>query len=535
LAETLANALAYAHQKGIVHRDLKPANVLLTSDGVPKIADFGLAKLLATETPLTHIGDVLGTPSYMPPEQADGKTAYVGTLVDIYALGAILYELLTGRPPFRAPTDTETLRQVRAGNLVPPSYLQPGVPADLEAICLKCLEHEPRRRYSTAEDLADDLRNFLSGKPTTARPVGLFGGLYKWSRRKPVHAFVYLIACAVFAALLEQHFVPPINENEGRVTNLADDINQQVESLSRVILQSARDPQLVGLLDSPGDNEALISKQLAKTRDECASIFPRPREDYPIMNWSVIDRNARLISDGIGVHRHVQGRKYSFRDYTRHFYSSESSSQHDEVYCSRVIQAESDGLFKFVLETRVWKADRMLGLHGVTVLVGPRFMGIDMNREAAGMAVVGPMDTNVREGTPQLRTDYVVILSQKYSTVGQNITAVQDVYRTTFEAFDRDSGLTKCGQFWGPDGFMVHFARVGKTHYVVMGEKPRPFPLNVSVGWLLGIGSCGIILLIYVAASRLARRFGKSAYCLWFLRKVAFCEEAGASSDGKNP
>jgi WD40 repeat protein len=186
LVETLARAMHHAHRQGIVHRDLKPANVLLSADGMPKIADFGLAKRLE-DAGRTRAGAVLGTPSYMAPEQASGAKD-VGPPADVYALGALLYECLTGRPPFRAPTVPETLEQVRTQEPVPPRQLQPTVPRDVETICLKCLRKEPARRYAGAEPLADDLRRFLDGGPIQTRPVGGAERLWRWYRRDPVLA-----------------------------------------------------------------------------------------------------------------------------------------------------------------------------------------------------------------------------------------------------------------------------------------------------------------------------------------------------------
>jgi WD40 repeat protein/tetratricopeptide (TPR) repeat protein len=198
LLQTLADTLHHAHQRGVVHRDLTPANVLLAARGtagdarpqavefLPKITDFGLAKLLTgAASGRTQTGAVLGTPSYMAPEQAGGKAKEVGPAADTYALGAILYECLTGRPPFKAETPLDTMLQVMSEEPVPPSRLQPKVPRDLETVCLKCLQKSPARRYASAELLADDLRRFAAGKAIAARPVGTAERAWRWCRRNP--------------------------------------------------------------------------------------------------------------------------------------------------------------------------------------------------------------------------------------------------------------------------------------------------------------------------------------------------------------
>jgi serine/threonine-protein kinase len=199
LVRTLAGAVHEAHRRGIVHRDLKPANVLLSGDGVPKITDFGLAKLLDAAAGLTATGEVMGTPSYMAPEQTGQTTDSIGPATDVYALGAILYELLTGRPPFKAATPLDTLFQVVNQEPVPPRQLQPKVPRDLETICLRCLRKEPARRYASADALADDLGRFLQGQPIQARPTGLGERCVKWVRRQPALAAL-LAVCAVTVA-----------------------------------------------------------------------------------------------------------------------------------------------------------------------------------------------------------------------------------------------------------------------------------------------------------------------------------------------
>src|SRR5262245_25725156 len=199
VVQQVAAAVAYAHQHGVIHRDLKPANILLgegqafqpdSSESshvrlesltyVPKITDFGLAKQVQRDSGVTASGQGMGTPSYMPPEQAAGRTDAIGPAADIYSLGAILYCLLAGRPPFQAASVMETLKQVLGQEPVPPRQLNAVVPRDLETIRMKCLQKEPAKRYASASDLSHDLRRFLNGEPILARPVGRIERAWRW-------------------------------------------------------------------------------------------------------------------------------------------------------------------------------------------------------------------------------------------------------------------------------------------------------------------------------------------------------------------
>ena len=202
LVEAIAWGIAVAHRQGIIHRDLKPSNVLLTVDGTPKVTDFGLAKTLGLDTDLTLTQYILGSPSYMAPEQAEGRARQVGPEADVYALGAILYELVTGRPPFKAATALETLEQVRSSTPVPLGRLQPKLTRDLETICLKCLEKEPARRYATAGELADELGRFRRHEPIRARPLGRAARLVRLGRRNPALAAAAGLAVLASLALL---------------------------------------------------------------------------------------------------------------------------------------------------------------------------------------------------------------------------------------------------------------------------------------------------------------------------------------------
>jgi serine/threonine protein kinase/Tfp pilus assembly protein PilF len=232
LVHTLALAVHYAHQRGVVHRDLKPANILLQSKSeirgaeserevrdsasdfglrvsdfspisafAPKITDFGLAKRLDVDSGQTRSGEVVGTPSYMAPEQAAGRSRLVGPAADVYALGAILYEMLTGRPPFKAETPVETVRQVVTEEPVRPTRLQPKVPRDLETICLQCLQKEPERRYATAVALAEDLQRFLGGEPISARPTPWWEVGAKWAKRRPALAGLVVVSMLAMLSL----------------------------------------------------------------------------------------------------------------------------------------------------------------------------------------------------------------------------------------------------------------------------------------------------------------------------------------------
>ncbi len=217
LVEILARAVHYAHEQGVVHRDLKPANILLTAAGTPKIADFGLAKCLDLDAGATGSAMLIGTPSYMAPEQAMGQGRTVGAPADVYALGVILYQMLIGRPPLVGPTPLETVQLVASEEPVALRSLQRSLPRDLETICLKCLHKDPARRYGSASALADDLDRFLNDRPIQARPAGLGERGWRWCRRNPVMATltasvsVLLVVAVVVATWLGRERAAALN------------------------------------------------------------------------------------------------------------------------------------------------------------------------------------------------------------------------------------------------------------------------------------------------------------------------------------
>jgi serine/threonine protein kinase len=263
LLEVLARTLHAVHQAGFIHRDLKPANILFAGGEVsgrvvsgettatthdsgltahdsrlttrqPKITDFGLVKDLTTDQKLTRTGTAMGTPCYMAPEQAGGSESSIGPGTDIYALGAILYELLTGRPPFLADTVADTLTQLRFQEPISPARLRPKLPRDLATICLKCLEKSPRKRYASALSLAEDLRRFQSREPIRARPVGVAESAYRWCRRRPVVAALLALCGLLLAALVSVVLV-----YNARLAEYVESERQQIVQLNIIVGERA--------------------------------------------------------------------------------------------------------------------------------------------------------------------------------------------------------------------------------------------------------------------------------------------------------
>ena len=326
--EALADAVQHAHDRGILHRDIKPDNVILaptsaSGEFLPRLTDFGLAKLVEEVGEETRSEPRVGTLTYMAPEQAAGRRGEVGPAADVYALGSTLYEVLTGRPPFRGEGEAETLRLIAESEAVSPRSLRPGLPRDLETICLKCLRKEPGRRYGSAGLLRDDLRRFLEGRPIVGRPVSLPDRAWGWARRRPgVAALVGLVVVlagvlaaglAGWVAWLEWHH-RELELHVARADRNAEEARKQSRIAEDRRRLADRHHHAEGLRRA---REALDARQLELAQDILHDLRPAPTPTTPAASPG--DISARPIASsrssggtrrpsGVGPRRRTPGR-----------------------------------------------------------------------------------------------------------------------------------------------------------------------------------------------------------------------------------
>lgn len=351
----IAEAVHYAHGQGVLHRDLKPHNVLIDAQDEPRITDFGLARQIDVDSDLTISGAVIGTPSYMPPEQAAGQRQQIGRTSDVYSLGAILYDLLTGRPPFRADTPVETLRQVIDTEPAPLRLVNRKVPRDLETICLKCLAKTPAERYPSAQELADDLGRFLRDEPIHASPVGTAGRLWRWSRRQPALASLAGAVGLQFLLLGVAAFILRHDVGIGVLDNARDKAGRIAGELLRLRLA------VHGVASSPELADLLKANDLPGLRGFLASRLGQPNTNLPPwirgQNWVLMTNGLTMLRWPRPQDEHRLLHNRSGRDYFAGAVARKGNHGVDAVHISQIYRSAEDDQYKFGASEVVRDAD----------------------------------------------------------------------------------------------------------------------------------------------------------------------------------
>ncbi|HEV3344701.1 MAG TPA: serine/threonine protein kinase [Pirellulales bacterium] len=433
----VAEAIHYAHEHGILHRDLKPSNVLIDETDQPRITDFGLAKRIDRDPDATISGAIVGTPSYMSPEQGLGRVA-VGPATDVYSLGAMLYDLLCARPPFQADSPLETLRQVRDCEPASPRILNPHVPRDLETICLKCLAKETHRRYASAADVATELGRFLAGEPIHARPLGTLGRVARWTRRHPLATGVMVTTAALLMVVsaatlsvareLERQLRHEVLEsNKYAARNVASTLRGQLTHWGDAVARVAGETDLIEALERGASTELLQNFITARHKD-FASVeggLVKPGDPPIFTNWFILDPRGIALARS-PVLADFLGRDYSFRDY----FQGAIHAKTGEIHVSHVYLSENDRLYKFALSSPIRRGvdAPLLGVLVATVATDSSFGLPHLHDQRRKAALVGPLDP-IREqaGSQTTARPEVILVHPAYTEPGKRAVAVESV------------------------------------------------------------------------------------------------------------
>jgi serine/threonine-protein kinase len=507
LMEKVARAIHHAHSRnpGVLHLDLKPGNILLTADGQPRVTDFGLSVRVETIDP-PGLGAPMGPPTdpdppddlsatfaragivgtlpFLSPEMAGGLWSEVSTASDIYGLGAVLYTMLTGREPFRGKDAGETLALIRRGDLTSARALNPAVDRELNAICVRCLNREPGRRYGSADALANDLRRWLGRRPTLAggKPSAVREARF-WARRHPlwllavgiVLVLLWLGGIAVSVAELRA-------ENVQEAARLASQVDRELRLIRRATQILARDPRLhaaftAGTDPDPAAGRRGAIEEFLKSAIESENLFGIAGGN-PFVNIFVLGPNGVLLADSMADSPAV-GQSFAVRDYYRAFFEPGSPRPRDEVYVARSFRSVKDGRYKIAISTRVWgNRGELLGLLVANFTIGPRLIDVDLRQELGDVAVLCPMDrSDPAPGADNHRriAPYIAVLDRQYADNG----GVQPATFPSPQLPDFQGNSTLGHVTRGPwGGRFVDYHRVGQTHLVVVLRRQCPWPLS---------------------------------------------------------
>jgi serine/threonine-protein kinase len=507
LVERVARAIHHAHTRnpGVLHLDLKPGNILLTADGQPRVTDFGLSvRIEAMDPPgrapgfedanTPDVADdrsatferagIVGTLPYLSPEMAGGRWSEVSTASDVYGLGAILYAMLTGREPFRGRDAGETLALVVQGNLTPPRTLNPAVDRELEAVCLKCLDRDPGRRYGSADAMANDLSRWLDRRPTLAggRPSAIREARF-WARRHPLGlASAGLVVLLLWVAVLAIRTGELRAENAREAIQLARVVDRELRLIRRATMLLAGDPRLreaVESFPSPAQHEQQRQaiEAFLRTAIEVENLFGIAGEN-PFVNVFVLDADGVLRADTL-VGSSSVGKRFHVRDYYRTFFDAGSARPENDAYVARSFFSVKDRQYKIAVSTPIWgEADMLLGLLVANFTIGPRLIDVDLRTEAGEAVVLCPIDRSdpLRGlGDPHPPWPYLAVLDRRYDRGSRNPSPpVEPSHLPDFQG-NPDLDHATAGP-WG--GRLVDYHRVGQTHLIVRLSRQCPWPLS---------------------------------------------------------
>ena len=433
-----AEAIEHAHRHDIIHRDVKPSNLLIDQDDRVRVTDFGVACCLEAGPDATASGAVLGTPGYMSPEQASGHRSRLGPAADVYSLGATLYALLTGRPPFQADTPLETLRQELNESPARPRVVNRNIPADLETIALKCLHKEPTHRYASAQALADDLRRYLDGQPILARRVSPLNRVWRWSRRNPALAtltFFSVVLALVLASAatlrladaqsaatqLAERNAAALRTNAADAARQAERMRFELRELSRPVLELARDASLIAALQRRDIPTALAQLERIATAVNAAESDVRwVNRAAPFESWFLLDTNGVPLARWPAMPGPAS---FSDRDYLHGALDNAGAAGLGAVHVSRVYRSRMDGLHKVGLSVAVTESGRVLGV----VMASLSTAGTaPLNDDARKTALLARLDPEPGDtATNQL----VVLLHPAYSAKVPAVVLSADEFR----------------------------------------------------------------------------------------------------------
>lgn len=440
LVKTLAEAVHYAHDQGVLHRDLKPTNILLDEASRPRITDFGLAKREQKDAFLTMTGQVLGSPNFMPPEQAGSKPGRAGRYSDVYALRGILFYLVTGRPPFLAGTVTETLQEVLNTDAVSPRLLNPSVPLDLATICLKCLEKEPARRYATAQELADELGRFVRDEPIRARPANAAEKAWRWCRRKPALAAslslaaLLLIVVAIGAPIAFLRIAAAREEAEQN--RYVANMHQGIEALQSHDLGRARD--LLQRIESSPQQRSMRGWEWRYLKQRCRSdeMFTLGRHDSWVAGLAVSpDRHwlATISEDGVAKLWNVEIRQQT--SWAAHANLAKHRSEiprHALTFTpdgARLVTAGYDGAIRFWKVLSGQRPEEIKGqeIEGLTEMMVCLAVSPDgrllAGGDPRGKLTLWSLSEKAPESLKSWPTDLLVLLALDFSPDGKTLFA----------------------------------------------------------------------------------------------------------------